>query len=193
MAMEKMASVKCPICEKRIVLREGEDLSTKLRYHLSDQHDIVRQEAAARGATPLTSAPRPVGTTTVHSKGLRGAEHRREEQFYAPEPGTAIPPRPKGLGDWTRKALGMNEEVGGNEEWARGEGYPSMTERAANRSTAPGHQLTEPAATEDTIECPICGRTLTGPDEPGLSQALEEHFRIEHKIEHQALPKMVQQ
>jgi hypothetical protein len=115
-------------------------------------------------------------------------EHRREEQAWAPEKGTAIPPRPKGIGDWTKKALGTNEEAGGKEEWARGEGYPAMMERAADRSTASGKQMPGPTyGSEGQVECPMCGRLLIGPDEPALSQALAEHFQVEHKI----VPRMV--
>ena len=190
--MEKMTSVRCPICEQRIVSTEEEDLSTRLRYHLSDQHDM--RENSARFTSSLASvggsaSGRAVETTTVRTgSGFRGAEHRREEQTWAPEEGTAIPSRPKGVGDWMRKALGTNEEAGGKEEWTRGEGYPAMMERAADRSTAPGHQMAGPVErSEGLVECPMCGRPVTGSDESELSQALEEHFRIQHQM----VPKMV--
>jgi hypothetical protein len=136
--------------------REG--LNAQLRDHLSSRHDIETQER----------------------RGFRAAEHRREEQAWAPEPGTPVPPRPEGIGDWTRKALGTNPEAGGKEEWAHGQGYPAMMERPSERSTA----TPPPGAREggDTVTCPICGRLLMGSGESDLSNALEDHFRDEHRI-----------
>jgi predicted small metal-binding protein len=171
-----MNSVRCPICEQRIRAGDSVELSAMLREHLSIQHDIDVQEKSARFSSPMTSAQERSGRVVVNEPkaqgGLRGAEHRREEQYWAPESGTAVPPRPKGVGDWVSKSLGTNEEAGGREEWASGEGYPNMMQRFS-----PG------GGRISTVECPMCGETITGQGDEGLSDSLEDHFRMVHHIE----------
>lgn len=141
---------------------DSEGLSVQLRDHLSSRHDI------------------DVKNPYREERGFRAAEHRREEQTWAPEPGTDIPPRPKGIGDWTRKALGANPEAGGKEEWAHGQGYPSMMERSSERSTASVPRSTGEGG--ESLACPICGRLLMGSSDMVLSNELEDHFRTEHRI-----------
>jgi len=167
-----MNSVRCPICEQRLTSEDDAGLSQTLSAHLSDQHGIGVKEESAGLSSPVSSARERLG-------GWKGAEHRREEQYWSPEAGTPIPPRPQGIGDWARKAVGATEEAGGREEWTRGRGYPSMTQRASARSTA------ERPGGEDTarsLMCPMCGQYVRGAGEDELSEVLEDHFRQQHRI-----------
>jgi ribosomal protein S27E len=189
-----MTSVRCPICGRNMASADGEGLSAMLRNHLSDEHDVEVLKESDRPAGPAATTGSGKGLAedvppTKEGGRIHRAELRREEQFYAPEEGTEIPPRPKGIGDWVKKALGTDAEADeSKDEWARGEGYPMLIgpEKRTPERTEVSTLTAEERALEGKglvwIECPVCGEVIAGMDADKLSGDLKEHMAGTHQI-----------
>ncbi len=196
-----MTSVRCPICDRNMASSDREGLSAVLRDHLSDEHDVEvlkESDRSAGTATPTGQMGSEKGNAPdvaamKEGSRLHRAELRREEQFYAPEKGTEVPPRPKGIGDWVKKSLGTNAEDGGKDEWAQGEGYPTMMDRkgTAARERSPEPSDVPPLAAKgepleergsEGVDCPICGEPIVALDEDTLTVKLREHVAGTHQL-----------
>ncbi len=202
-----MTSVRCPICDRSMTSTDKEGLNAMLRGHLSDEHDIEVPKASDSfsGTSTMNGSGEGIeeDASPVREGGrIHRAELRREEQFYAPEEGTAVPPRPKGLGDWLRKALGTDAEDGGKDEWARGQGYPLLMGREKSTyvdqrprernegSVLAAQEMPLEERGSGRIKCPICGEAIAGIDEDGLSEELKLHMMGTHQIvRREALPR----
>jgi endogenous inhibitor of DNA gyrase (YacG/DUF329 family) len=176
-----MTSVRCPICEQRIVGEYREQLDRRLREHFSVRHGFdLRPESGPYPTRVVRTEMEERGPEHRPPHGrLYQASLRREEQTWAPDE-SSLPPRPEGLGDWFRKSIGI-DRMPEERNWARGEGYPSFIggewaweERGRERPLVRERYVA-------STECPICGRTIEAADEQDLSWTLHEHMRTVHK------------